>query len=361
MKEIEKQRKIDAITETLGEFFDTVQTDVITKTNVALVTGENRAQLRNLLGEEEKRINETVDMLAKRAEAVVDYDSKRIIDKAKQGTKMLIASAMRNYDRSIARIHRLERVMPLREAIFKQTQEGIANGISVTYRDGKRVGYKEYMEMNVRTTLQQNVGEKQLELGGQSKVVFYICNTYADCADDHADYQGKIYYDERYQTYALDDDTLSRIKSHIERDRLMSVQDARDGKPYLTTRPNCRHVFTPISIDQALGVSPKRLLSELRLERGSYKQSNYEDTQKQRYNERMIRKYKSRVDMNEELLSKDVSNSFLERQISSDKMRVRQWQAQQRKLVASNPVLERDYRKETREILLKDLGAKYNR
>ena len=65
--------------------------------------------------------------------------------------------------------------------------------------------------------------------------------------------------------------------------------------------------------------------------------------------------------MNEDLLSKDVSNSFLERQISSDKMRVRQWQAQQRKLVASNPVLERDYRKETREILLKDLGAKYNR
>ena len=82
-------------------------------------------------------------------------------------------------------------------------------------KNGARVGYKEYMEMNVRTTLQQNIGEKQLELGKEANVVFYICNTYADCADDHADYQGKIYYDDRYGSYNLVPAIKDLVKRHI--------------------------------------------------------------------------------------------------------------------------------------------------
>ena len=48
--------------------------------------------------------------------------------------------------------------------------------------------------------------------------------------------------------------------------------------------------------------------------------------QEQRYNERMIRKYKARKEINEELLKKDPSNEFLKQQITHDSTRVRQWQ-----------------------------------
>ena len=82
--------------------------------------------------------------------------------------------------------------------------------------------------------------------------------------------------------------------------------------------------------------------------------------QEQRYNERMVRKYKARSSINQELLAQDPNNELLKRQIALDNTRVRQYQGKLRTLVKSNPVLERDYRKETREILLKDLGAKYN-
>ena len=85
--------------------------------------------------------------------------------------------------------------MPLKEAIFKQTQEGIDKGIKIRTKRGN-MGYKEYMEMAVRTTIQNEIGEQQLKFNVDAKVVFYISNVFQDSADDHADYQGKYYYDE---------------------------------------------------------------------------------------------------------------------------------------------------------------------
>ncbi|NCD15607.1 MAG: hypothetical protein EOL92_10340, partial [Bacteroidia bacterium] len=276
---------------------------------------------------------------------------------AERMTGMLVRSAMMMHDRAVKRVMRLTKTTPLRESIVRVTQEGIERGIPVTYRDGRQMGYKEYMEMNVRTTVQHEIGEQQLEVGGNVGVVFYACNVYQDCADDHKDYQGKVYYDKRYLTMGFDDETVRGIERAIRQRNMLAVQDVRDGKPYLTTRPNCRHNLTPISLEQA---TDERIVNKLGLVRGSYRDDKYAATQEQRYNERQIRAYKARLDMNERMYAKSPSDA-LASQIARDKVLVRQWQSRQRALLRANPHLERDYRRETRTILLNDLGVKYNR
>ena len=95
MKEIEKQRKIDALTEALGEFFETAQNDIITKTSMQLIEDQNaKTKLKNELLREEQRINKTLAMFANRARQLVDYDPKKIIENGKQGTRMLIRNAL---------------------------------------------------------------------------------------------------------------------------------------------------------------------------------------------------------------------------------------------------------------------------
>ena len=49
MTEMEKQRKIDALTEELGEFFETAQNDVTTKLSLHLMSEGNKAALKNTL------------------------------------------------------------------------------------------------------------------------------------------------------------------------------------------------------------------------------------------------------------------------------------------------------------------------
>ena len=187
-------------------------------------------------------------------------------------------------------------------------------------------------------------------------VVFYACNVYQDCADDHKDYQGKVYYDKRYLTMGYDEETVHSIERAIRQRQMLAVQDVREGKPYLTTRPNCRHNLTPISVEQATN---ERIVQELGLVRGSYRDDKYVATQEQRYNERQIRAYKARMDMNEAMYAKSPSDA-LASQIAHDKKLVYDWQARQRALMKAHPFLSRDYRRETRKILLNDLGVKYN-
>lgn len=355
----------DEIAETLRELFETTESNMIARVNMTLL--EESEAYRDYQASLRVRLRRQMERDAEEAMAAIGGAINRAaemtganLESAKKTTErltgMLVKSAMLLHDKGVKRVMRLTKAMPLREAIFKQTQEGIDKGIPVTYADGRQMGYKEYMEMNVRTTVQHQIGEQQLEVGGNVGVVFYACNVYQDCADDHKDYQGKVYYDKRYLNMNYDEETLRVIERTIRNKNMLAVQDVREGKPYLTTRPNCRHNLTAISIEQA---SDERIVQKLGLVRGSYRDDKYEATQEQRYNERQIRAYKARLEQNEMMYAKSPSEA-LASQIARDKRLVSQWQARQRALMKANPFLARDYRRETRKVLLQDLGVKYN-
>lgn len=368
-----KNKLTDEISDAMRELFETTEQNMISRVNSQLVDGmksengsewqkiQNRKakKLKELLKKDGIRSKKLIIQALEKASVMADFNPNKIIKDVEKRTDILIASAMREYQKQKKQVLKLEKTRPLEKAIFQQTQQGIQDGIPVFYKNKRKVGYKEYMEMNVRTTVQHEIGDRQLDAGSDANIVFYIVNEFADCADDHADYQGKVYYDQRFMSFNLNDEIKKRISSHIRKHRMKSVQQVRDKEPFLTTRPNCRHTLTAISIDQALGESTDSLLKELRLKSASYRPKNYEALQEQRRNERTIRHYKARKEMNEKLYAQSGSE-YHKQQVAHDRALVTKWQKRQRSLLNSNPHLERDYRRETKKVLVQDLGAKYN-
>ena len=86
------------------------------------------------------------------------------------------------------------------------------------------------MEMNIRTTIAHELTEMQLETG--SWCIFYLCNIFEDAADDHAPFQGKYYYDERFKTFGYDKETLTAITKAIRDKKIMPLQYVQKNKPF---------------------------------------------------------------------------------------------------------------------------------
>ena len=357
-------KQADAIADAMRQIFETAENNMVTQANIEfarMTPGNFRvtklASLRNKLIKTADTARSLTDAVVSRASKLTSADLTHINEVNQKATPLLVGSALKYYQSGMSNILRLEHSNSLRDAIFKQTQLGINNGLKIAIRGGRKIGYKEYMEMNVRTTVQREIGSQQLAAGKQAGVVFYISNVYADCADDHKDYQGKIYYDERYDTFGYDKDTLAQIQNVIQRKNMIGIKRVREEAPYLTTRPNCRHKLVPISLEQAIGRT-EDVISGLRLSSGTYNDKAYQNTQKQRYNERTIRFYKTRMDNNKLLAETSGDSQYLE-QAARDRVLVSKWQKSQRELLDENHDLERDYRRETQKILLQDLGVRY--
>jgi hypothetical protein len=284
----------------------------------------------------------------------------------KKGTKIVLDSGMDDKNKQVQKIYRLNKfntsaqfIPDLRQSIIKATEEGIEKGIDITYKRGRKIGYREYMEMAVRTGIQQEIGEQQIEIAKEANIVFFVCDEFGDCADDHADYQGKIYYNADYTNFNLTDQAKVMISRAITRKKLLSVQEVRDNKPFLTTRPNCRHRLIPISIDEAIGEDLSKVKQSVDSVRGNYRPENYEASQQQRAYERTIRNNKKVLDFFEKKKGDNKSNEY-DKVIQAKRNNISRNQFKLRQLLQSNPSLSREPRRETRKILIKDLGVKYN-
>ena len=174
------------------------------------------------------------------------------------------------------------------DAIKRQTEIGINKGIPVAYSNGRIMPFKSYMEMSIRTTIQNEASDRMEQASSNLGIIFYLASEHADCADDHASYQGKLYVNEKWETIISDKDLKERVKSFIQKNNIQTLQWVK-GKPvWFTTRPNCRHFLMPITIEQATG-NLVDLKSRLRTKKGTYKKENYNDLKAQRTNERGIR------------------------------------------------------------------------
>ena len=328
---------IDKLTEDLRQVYETTENEFNLQVQKAIKNNWTKKKLKEELLKANKRCLRYVKGIRP-----------SLIDTTIKINERLYKSALKQYTSGLLKVKRLSKSEDLKESIEKVTKEGIENGLKIN-AGGRTWSYKTYMEMNARTTIQHEIGDRQLE-SGKGNVIFYICDFFADCADDHKDFQGKVYYDERWESWGVNNPEL--IKAKIKEQKMLSFQHVRDNEPYLTTRPNCRTRLNTISITAVMNKSPKTILKEKQLTRGSYKPKNYKATQEQRYNERMIRKYKERSSMNEELGNKE--------QVIESKRLVSKWQRIQRDHLKANPNLQRDYRRESNKILINDLGAKYN-
>jgi hypothetical protein len=251
----------------------------------------------------------------------------------------------------------------LYQTIKKATEDGINQQERVLMESGKRYSFKAFTEMSVRTALQNDVSTIQEQVGQVTGVSFYLASSHRDSADDHNEYQGKYYYDEKWRSFTKPE-FHKDIETFIKRNNLKSYQWVKSKPVYFTTRPNCRHYFVPVSVEQVLELAPDQLSKKLNIQKGEYKKEYYDASQKQRAIERNIRKWKDQQNLHEEALKvvktenerKDLQNS-----INRDTIYIRKWQQEVRTLVNKYPnVLFRDYQRENNNVVIQDLGVKYD-
>lgn len=239
------------------------------------------------------------------------------------------------------------------------TNEGIDKGFGVFYKDGSRRSYRSYIEMAIRTNIQNVASETMEKATNKIGIIFFLASEHATCAIDHADYQGKLYVNENWEEYIEDEEVRKQIESFIKRNNIKTIQWVKGAPVYFTTRPNCRHFFMPLTIEQAMG-NLTELKQNVRTTAGTYRLENYQDLVKQRYNERNIRKYKQRVEANKIMLDNaknERQKALIKRDITRNEKLFKKWNYEQYKLIKSNKSLKREKRREEIDTLAQDLGV----
>lgn len=163
--------------------------------------------------------------------------------------------------------------------------------------------------------------------------VFYLASSHFDVAQDHKDYQGKIYYNQNWKTFIKSDDLRKEIDKYISKRNLKSFQWVTGRPVWFITRPNCRHYFKKISIEETLKESVKSLLDKYNMTKqiGDRRtQTIKHPTRKDWYNqaniENIIDKYENRLKFHQ-LLYNQSKNIDLENYIVKDKYLIKKWKS----------------------------------
>lgn len=86
-----------------------------------------------------------------------------------------------------------------------------------------------------------------------NKQVFYLCSIHSNPAEDHKDYQGKIYVDRYWKTTLKDDPAvLKKVAAFIKNKSIITVQDICKAPVYMITRPYCMHYFIELDTNEVL-------------------------------------------------------------------------------------------------------------
>lgn len=273
----------------------------------------------------------------------------RMSKEINKGLLFLQQDAYKQYQNTVRDVFlNVKAASDLKEQLAKHIATGL--DIGVVYKDGKTYKFDNYFEMKSRTDIQQYIGNNMIAAGKEAGVIFYITSFYGDCAPDHVDYQGKIYVEENWESLAPKD-RLEEIRDYISSNKLMTVQEVSEKDPFLTTRPNCRHYFQYISIDEVLGAKTEEQVNDLREERGlnsggKYQPDKYKALQQQRLNERKIRAEKANVQALELQKKLEPENKELQIQINNSKSNISYYQKQQRELEKNYSNIERRYDRE---------------
>lgn len=95
-------------------------------------------------------------------------------------------------------------------------------------------------ETNTKNKIINQVYRDNRKLGN----VFYIASSHEDCAEDHKDFQGKVYVDR----YCGDKEALQYAREH----NIRTIQWVLKKPVWLVTRPNCRHYMVGTTKDKII-------------------------------------------------------------------------------------------------------------
>lgn len=154
-----------------------------------------------------------------------------------------------------------------------------------------------------------------LDKAEEDKSPFFLCSSHPKPAKDHADWEGKMYYDEDYEQY-VPEELLDQVRAYIRNRKLVTVQWVVGAPVFLTTRRNCKHYFRNVPIQEVLHASARSLLRK----HGMMMRDEQPVARKVLY----YREYYNRLKI-EEALHKLVPNEKLAQDITKDKKLLDKW------------------------------------
>lgn len=157
--------------------------------------------------------------------------------------------------------------------------------------------------------------QEMLDIAEEDKSPFFLCSSHPKPAKDHADWEGKLYYDEDWESYVPDDQKDS-IRAIIRNRKLVTVQWVVGAPVYLTTRRNCKHYFINLPTSEVAHASARSLLKKHGM--------IMKDERPVARNVLYYREYYNRLKV-EEALHKLVPNEQLAKDITKDKKLLDKW------------------------------------
>lgn len=162
--------------------------------------------------------------------------------------------------------------------------------------------------------------------------IFYLTSRHNDSAEDHKPYQGKLYVDAKWKTLIKDERLKAILEDFISKNVPYTFQWLI-GKPvWFITRPNCRHYYLPISVEEALNNSNIELLKKYDMtreigQRGQYQTMNH-PTNKKWYTiqnvKTIIKKYRERLKFH--LEAKKINDNIeVQKLIKKDRLLIKKW------------------------------------
>lgn len=211
-----------------------------------------------------------------------------------------------NYDENLVRrsdsVYKFIRKDVIRNDSFAKIVNQLTNQVESRQKREEIYGIEGFLKRN-----QENQGDYS---------PFFLCSSHIDPAEDHKNWEGKMYYDEDWKKYVTDKATRKKISAYIHNRKLHTVQWVCGEPVYMITRPNCRHFFTKINIEEALGDSPKNLVKKHKL---------YNKVEEVVLEEKVVlKRYLRRLDM-ENHLSLIISSEKLLEDIKNDTKLVNKW------------------------------------
>lgn len=143
----------------------------------------------------------------------------------------------------------------------------------------------------------------------RQKSPFFLCSTHKNPAEDHKDWEGKMYFDADWADQDWSDEDRARIAAYIRNHDLKTVQWVTGEPVYLITRPNCKHYLVNIPIQDVLKSSVKALLRNKKMYMKDDVPASPERLAYRRYYERLKTEKSLNQLIDSEQLAKDISRT----------------------------------------------------
>lgn len=120
--------------------------------------------------------------------------------------------------------------------------------------DPNNVSYGEMYSLSVlcnkiKSRVHVRIQKQEIKSCRAKQWVFYKCSKHNKCAEDHVNYQGKIYIDRFWKSIIGNNPA---VQNYVSTHNIKTIQWVMKGPVWMTTRPYCKHRLVGLDTDTVL-------------------------------------------------------------------------------------------------------------